>query len=100
MVAMKVMRLEIPKTSTMQANASGVLVAAIKRGITAIARTEEADPFRIGNALRHRPIDRVDQVLMHPPAPSAVGGLDERLAEAGRAPAVAAHHGRAACGEP
>ena len=29
MVAMKVMRLEIPKTSTMQANASGVLVAAI-----------------------------------------------------------------------
>ena len=29
MVAMKVMRLEMPNTSTMQANTSGVLVAAV-----------------------------------------------------------------------
>ena len=71
-----------------------------QRGIAAIASTEEPDTLGIGDALRDCPIDRIDQIVMHPPAPFAVGGLDERLAEAGRAPVVDAQHRVTAIGEP
>ena len=47
-----------------------------------------------------RPVDRVDQVVVHLAAPFLVGGGDEGLSESGRAAIVDAEHRIAAVGQP
>ena len=59
-----------------------------------------ATRLRVGDAFLHGPVDGVDQVVVHLAAPFAVAGVDERLAEAGRAAEVHRQHGVAAVGQP
>ena len=57
---------------------------------------------RVGSAMPslHRPGDGVEQVVVHLAAPLQVAGVDERLAEAGRAAEVDRQHRVAAVGQP
>ena len=71
-----------------------------QRGVAAVGAAHDGDAGRIGDALLHRPGDGVEQVVVHLAAPFEVAGVDERLAEAGRAAEVDGQHGPAAVGQP
>jgi hypothetical protein len=83
-VAIIVERFEIPKMSTPHANFSGVNVTPASAAYPAVARAVDGDPLWIRDLLRDRPVDRVDEVVMHLGAPLEIRGVDERLAEAAR----------------
>ena len=71
-----------------------------QRRIAAIARAIDRHARGLGDALTHGPVDGIEQVGMYAARPFAVAGIDERLAEAGRASVVHAQHVVAAVGEP
>ena len=67
-----------------------------QRRVAAVGAAHDGDAVRVGDALLHRPVDGVEQVVVHLAAPFEVAGVDERLAEAGRAAEVDRQHGLAA----
>ena len=69
-----------------------------KRCIAAIASTHDRDLVRSGHALLHRPVGRIQQVVVHLAAPLQVRGGDEVLPEARRAAEIDRKHGIAAVG--
>ena len=86
--------------STPQAKTSGVKVDADQRRVAAVGAADDRDLLRVGDALLDRPVDGVDQVVVHLPAPLPVAGVQELLAEAGRAAEVDLEHRVAAVGQP
>ena len=61
--------------------------------IAAIAAAQDGNPGRVGNALSHGPLHRVQQIIVHLAAPFPVAGVDKALAKAGGAAEVDAQHG-------
>ena len=55
--------------------------------------------LRVGDLFLDGPVDGVDQVVVHLAGPLLVAGVDEFLAEAGRAAVVDAQHRVAAVGQ-
>ena len=71
-----------------------------ERRIAAVASAEDRHALGIGDSLGDRPVDGVDQVVVHLAGPLEVGGVDERFAKARRAAEVHAEHGVASIGQP
>ncbi len=69
-----------------------------ERGVAAVAAAHDGDLVRVGDLLLDGPVDGVDQVVVHLAGPLLVAGVEELLAEAGRAAEVDAQHGVAAVG--
>src|SRR5262249_28529284 len=59
-----------------------------QRRIATIGCTEDRNPARFRDALVGGPGNSVKQIVVHPATPLVVAGIDEGLAEAGRAAEV------------
>ena len=71
-----------------------------QRRVAAVAAAHDRHLLRVGVALLDGPVDGVDQVVVHLAGPLAVAGVEELLAEAGRAAEVHLQHRVAAVGQP
>ena len=78
--------------STPQANTSGVKVKPDQGRVTAVAVAHDRHSFPVRYLIIHRPVHDVDQVVVHLARPLPVAGVQERLAEAGRAAVVHRDH--------
>ena len=70
-----------------------------QRRIAAIGTAHDRDPLGQRDPLRLGPVHRVDQIVVHLQAPLPVAGIEEGLAEPGRAAEVDAEDAVAAIGE-
>ena len=71
-----------------------------QRRIATVRAAHDGDAVAAGDAVGHRPFDRIDQVVVHLAAPFQVAGIDERLAESGRGAEVHRQHRKAAIRQP
>ena len=84
----------------MQSEVFGGLGRRHQSRIAAIAAAEKPDPLPIGDTVGDSPIDSIDQIVMHAPAPFVIGGRDKSLSEPRRASVIDAEHCIAAASQP
>ena len=89
-----------PTMSTPQAKVVGREGQADQRRVAAVGAAHDRHLVAVVMPLFDRPVDGVEQVVVHLAAPLQVAGVDERLAEAGGAAEVDRQHRVAAVGQP
>jgi hypothetical protein len=70
-----------------------------QRGVAAVGAAHDADPLGVGDALFDQVLHAIGDVVLHGIPPLVVAGVEEGLAETGRAAEVRLQHGVAAVGQ-